>query len=277
MSRIKILNENEILKLREYLHEKFDLDEVNGNLVYKYHCGNRTKGDIAGTVNNETGHNFIRLSKFKWDAAIHKLVTLYKFGYLPVGNVIHRDGNKCNNGFENLKELPILSEELTPDNIRDFFDYDEQSGYLIYKYNTIANEIGDNASGVIDSHGYKNIFMGEYSYKYHRVVWLWWYLKWPDNHIDHVDHDPLNNRISNLRDVTAAENNQNENIARKNSKSGILGASQIESGKFSSTIIANGIRYYLGVFDTAEEAGQAYLDAKSKLHSYYNSIYPQIK
>ena len=45
-------------------------------------------------------------------------------------------------------------------------------------------------------------------YQYHRAVWLYTYGEVPKE-LDHIDGDPTNNRISNLRAVTSRENNLN--------------------------------------------------------------------
>ena len=47
----------------------------------------------------------------------------------------------------------------------------------------------------------------KYDYQYHRVVYAWYHGETPvDLEIDHVDGNSLNNDISNLEVVTAAEN-----------------------------------------------------------------------
>ena len=48
-----------------------------------------------------------------------------------------------------------------------------------------------------------------------RLCWLLHYGDWPENTIDHIDRNPLNNKIENLRDVTQAENNRNKNPYRR--------------------------------------------------------------
>ena len=43
-------------------------------------------------------------------------------------------------------------------------------------------------------------------YQVHRIIWKMTNGKDPKNVIDHIDNNPLNNNISNLRDVTQGEN-----------------------------------------------------------------------
>lgn len=43
---------------------------------------------------------------------------------------------------------------------------------------------------------------------YHRAVWLLCHGRWPTQ-IDHIDGNPLNNRVENLREVSQSENDAN--------------------------------------------------------------------
>ena len=45
-------------------------------------------------------------------------------------------------------------------------------------------------------------------YSYHRAIWLFVYGELPKE-LDHIDGNPLNNRVSNLRAVTRSENKLN--------------------------------------------------------------------
>jgi len=72
--------------------------------------------------------------------------------------------------------------------------------------------------------------------------------------IDHKDQNPLNNRRSNLRVATNSQNLHNCG-APSNNTTGVKGVHfHKSSGKYQAEITVKGTRYYLGLFDTIEEA-----------------------
>jgi len=78
----------------------------------------------------------------------------------------------------------------------------------------------------------------------------------------------MNNRISNLRDVTRNTNMQNQRGPRADNTSGFLGVSFYRRlDKWEAGIYVAGRRRHIGVFTTAEEASAAYLAAKRELHA----------
>lgn len=88
--------------------------------------------------------------------------------------------------------------------------------------------------------------------KAHRVCWALYYGEWPKKHIDHVNHNRGDNRISNLRSVTISENCRNRSLP-KNNCSGHIGISR-EGRKWKARLKMNRVDYYLGSFDTIEDA-----------------------
>lgn len=60
------------------------------------------------------------------------------------------------------------------------------------------------------------------NYLVHRIIWLLSHKEIPDLFIDHIDQNPLNNNISNLRLVSQEINSRNVK-KNKNNKSGITG------------------------------------------------------
>jgi hypothetical protein len=81
----------------------------------------------------------------------------------------------------------------------------------------------------------------------------------PDGkHIDHIDRDGLNNRRSNLRICSAAQNQRNRG-KQVNNAAGHKGVSwNWQKRKWEARINARGKRKFLGYFDSPEEAAFAY-------------------
>lgn len=78
-----------------------------------------------------------------------------------------------------------------------------------------------------------------------------------DMEVDHINHDPLDNRKSNLRICTHQQNLMNKSLQR-NSTSGIVGISWSETfSKWKAYIMVNNKYINLGLFSTKEEAIKA--------------------
>ena len=100
----------------------------------------------------------------------------------------------------------------------------------------------------------------------HRLAWALHHGEWPASVIDHIDGNPSNNRISNLRDVSQSVNAQNIKGPKGRSRSGLLGAHSYLGDRFRSSIVVGGVKVYLGTFLTEIEAHEAYLEARRKHH-----------
>ena len=75
--------------------------------------------------------------------------------------------------------------------------------------------------------------------------------------IDHIDGNPSNNKLSNLRDVPHRINIQNRKSKTTRNKSGFLGVVQ-RGNKFAAHIHRNGKQIYLGLYETPELAHKVY-------------------
>lgn len=85
----------------------------------------------------------------------------------------------------------------------------------------------------------------------------------PGFEVDHINRNGLDNRRSNMRVVTHAQNAKNLSL-RKNNTSGFHGISfRSDIGKWCAQIRDNGRKRYLGLYATAEDAARAY-DAAAK-------------
>lgn len=116
------------------------------------------------------------------------------------------DGNPKNLSVNNLR-LQLFEKDIPKysDKIRDFIEYDESSStFLRWKCKASSSsniKVGDEAGGIdIDSNGYYNVTVGSFRYKIHRLVyWLYTGEDMSDKLIDHIDGNPSNNHIDNLR------------------------------------------------------------------------------
>jgi HNH endonuclease len=94
------------------------------------------------------------------------------------------------------------------------------------------------------------------TYPAHRVAWIITYGDIPDGmYIDHIDGDPKNNSISNLRLVTHSQNHRNRSMPPSNT-SGAVGVRQA-NGKWTARVKILGKEIYLGRFETFEQAVEA--------------------
>lgn len=92
----------------------------------------------------------------------------------------------------------------------------------------------------------------------HRLIWLIVHGRFPDGLIDHVNGDPSDNRLENLRIATDAENKRNVGI-RSHNTSGIKGVSwDKENRRWLAHATHNGRGFHLGRHLTKEAAAEAY-------------------
>jgi hypothetical protein len=94
--------------------------------------------------------------------------------------------------------------------------------------------------------------------------------------VDHLNGNGLDNRRSNLRNCTHAENMRNRKINKKN-RSGFKGVSYYTKGnKWRAMIKFNNLRIHIGFYIDPIDAARAYNEAAIKYHGEFanlNKIY----
>lgn len=166
--------------------------------------------------------------------------------------------------------------DLTADRAAELLEYDTETGALFWKHRqesefpsirVAASWNTKNAgkeAGWVGRDGYRRITLGNRSHLAHRIIWLMVYGDWPEDQVDHIDQDRLNNCLSNLRSVSNAENAKNRSLPTNN-VSGVIGVSlSVESGKWRAEIKVHGRKHYLGTFNSKQDAVAARLAAAVK-------------
>lgn len=103
------------------------------------------------------------------------------------------------------------------------------------------------------SNGYKTGRIHNKGYLAHRVIFCVVHGRWPDLELDHIDGDPKNNLIENLREVSSSANSKNMRKMSHN-KSGVTGVYyESYTERWCASIESEGTRYKkrFGSFDEA--------------------------
>ena len=81
--------------------------------------------------------------------------------------------------------------------------------------------------------------------------------------VDHIDRNPLNNKLDNLRWATISENSRNKS-KQMNNKSTCTGVHLHKSGKWCAQITIDNKNKYIGLFTNFDDAVNARNEAEKK-------------
>ena len=154
------------------------------------------------------------------------------------------------------------------DEVLRLLEYDQHTGILRWRVSPSGPCKAGAIAGSRTDRGYWRVMIKGRSYLAHRLGWLIVHGNWPHGEIDHINGIRDDNRLANLRDVSSTENRQNLRKAPSTNKSsGLLGVSYAQQcKKWVARIRISGKRIHLGHYETAEQAHDAYLEAKRSLH-----------
>jgi hypothetical protein len=157
---------------------------------------------------------------------------------------------------------------MTQDQLKKILSYDPETGLFHWKIKPSKRFAKGMQAGSLGD-GYIRIHTNGRQYGAHRLAWLYVHGVEPEHQIDHINGNPSDNRIVNLRQATQMENAQNIRKPQKNNSHGNLGVTYDPKKKLWRTRISiNGTRKYIGKFKTQEQAAQAYLEAKRSMHPF---------
>lgn len=149
---------------------------------------------------------------------------------------------------------------FTVEVLKSLFRYDPGTGHF---YRLVAKtkrcRVGEIA-GRRKPGEYVNIKVCGRMFKAHRLAWLYMTGNWPNDEIDHINGVRSDNAWSNLREATHRQNMCNikfQRIKRSELPHGVV--LHHDGIRFQSQIRVNGYAKYLGLFDTAEAAHDAWM------------------
>lgn len=153
------------------------------------------------------------------------------------------------------------------DEIKKFLRYHPVSGRFEWIADSGKCRYAGKEAGSAMGNGYVAVTIFKTRYYCHRLAWAFMTGAFPSEQIDHINGVKSDNRWTNLREATPTLNSQNNRRARKHNKTGFLGVVSVGL-RFKARIgMPNRKIIYLGTFDTPQEAHDAYVDGKRKLHA----------
>lgn len=158
--------------------------------------------------------------------------------------------------------------DVDVDVVFEFLKADEL-GQLFWIKSPARHILIGQKAGYMSPNGYIKISLQGRSHLAHRLVWVLSNKRWPTLILDHIDGNRSNNSLKNLREVGYAENSQNMRVRNRNNcgAQGVYKRTDISGiNVWQASIKSNNKKIYLGGFATKDEAHQAYLLAKKKLH-----------
>ena len=148
---------------------------------------------------------------------------------------------------------------LSQDAIRELFEY--RDGALYNRFTRGPRAVKGKVAGSINpSTGYWRISLNKKNYQLSRIIWTYHNGDIPQGMvIDHINRNPQDNRIENLRLSTYTQNEWNKQRR----------GCSFEKGKWRARIKDHGKNIHLGLFDTKTEAVAAYKEYAALLHGEY--------
>jgi hypothetical protein len=152
----------------------------------------------------------------------------------------------------------VVRTDLTAEFVRSVLNYDRSTGVFTWlprldrpKHQmTFAGKV----AGARGSDGYVRIYVAGRKYGAHTLAWLYEHGCWPEYNLDHINRDPSDNRIENLREATPALQLAN---TRTRNALGVRGV-YLKNNRYCAGITINGNYKHLGTFTTAQDAVAAY-------------------
>jgi hypothetical protein len=154
---------------------------------------------------------------------------------------------------------------ISRDRLKQAMHYDPETGHFTRLISPREFMVGKRAGSIKpapNGRQYLTVFIDGKAYLAHILAVFYVTGVWPATDVDHENRDGTDNRWNNLRVATRAQNKANS-ICRKDNACGFKGVS-FKQGRWRPRIQVGDKRFYLGSFETPEEANAAYEAAAKK-------------
>lgn len=158
---------------------------------------------------------------------------------------------------------------LSLEHLRSMLSYNSETGEFVWLKRPRRNTHVGTVAGRFRFDGYQVIGLNRHIYLAHRLAWFYSHGQWPIAGIDHVDGNPSNNRLKNLREATSSQNHANMKVFANNT-SGYRGVSRHKCGRWCAEIWHQRKKHYLGLFATKEEASRAHEIARARMFGTFS-------
>lgn len=146
--------------------------------------------------------------------------------------------------------------------LKSILRYDPLTGVWI-RVKARSNQKAGAKAGHVGGKGYNYVKIDGINYRAARLAFFYMTGKWPNHQADHKNRIRTDDRWENLRDWTPAQQSRNRVVAV--GPSGIRGV-RIAGKKFTAGLVdSEGTTFYLGIFDTKQQAASAYDQAHKQL------------
>lgn len=160
----------------------------------------------------------------------------------------------------------MTKEIITQDYVKQLFEY--RDGALYWKVKPCKKVLIGEKAGNKREDGYCLTMINGKRYLNHRLIFLMHHGYFPQ-FIDHIDGNPSNNTVENLRSATSIQNQHNRKLGKDNT-SGVKGVSWVANRKnWEIRLRINNRRKYFGSFDDLELASLVAQEARDKYHGKF--------
>lgn len=145
--------------------------------------------------------------------------------------------------------------EISYELAHKMFRYDPVEGILIRKITVSSRALAGYKIRGTNVDGYVTVRFEDKLQYAHRIIWLMHYREWPTMDIDHLNGNPGDNRLENLRHVSRSDNLLNKYVA-----SGVYWAKRDKVWVASMQV--NGLKFHIGQHKLKIVAEAMYRQAK---------------